>query len=116
MSSRKDTVDFLLEQLSGIDDVRAKRMFGEFGLYVGDQFVAVVCDDDLFVKPTPGGRKFFPDVVERPPFARAKPWLLVPGERWEEAQWLARLFVITARELQGVQKGKRAQRILPGRS
>jgi len=115
MSSRQDTVDFLLECLAQVDEVRAKRMFGEFGLYVGDRFVAVVCDDVLFMKPTEAGRRFFPEFTERPPFPGAKPWLVVPGDRWDGSQWLRELFLLTAREVEPVPARKRSQRIRPGR-
>lgn len=116
MASRKDTIEFLLEQLSGVDDLRAKRMFGEYGLYVGDRFVAVLCDDELFMKSTAAGREYFPDFTERPPFAGAKPWLLVPGERWEEPRWLCQLFLVTAGDLLPVKPKRRARQLLPGRS
>jgi len=115
MSTRKDTAEFLLEQLSGVDDVRAKRMFGEFGIYVGDRFVAVVCDEDLYVKPTGAGRSHFSGFIERPPFPGAKPWLLVPGERWDDRDWLAQLFRVSAAELPAVKPKARKKGMLPGR-
>jgi TfoX/Sxy family transcriptional regulator of competence genes len=113
MGSRQETVDYLLEQLARVDEIRAKRMFGEFGIYAGDKFVAVVCDDELFVKVTAGGRAFYPDAVERPPFPTAKPWLFVPGERWEQRAWLCELVEITARELLPVRPKSRAKRMRP---
>jgi TfoX/Sxy family transcriptional regulator of competence genes len=114
MGSRQETVDYLLEQLSRIDEIRARRMFGEFGIYAGDKFVAVLCDDELFIKATAGGRRFFPDCDERAPFPGAKPWLFVPGERWEEQLWLCQFVEITARELLPVQPKKRASQLRPG--
>jgi DNA transformation protein len=43
-------VDFLLDQLDAIDDVRAQRMFGGFGLYSGDVFFGIVHKDTLYFK------------------------------------------------------------------
>jgi TfoX/Sxy family transcriptional regulator of competence genes len=116
MGSRKETVDYLLEQLFRIDEIRAKRMFGEFGTYAGDKFVAALCDDERFIKATTGGRKFFPDCLERAPFLGAKPWLFVPSDRWEEKHWLCEFTEITARQLLPVQSKKRSKRLLPGSS
>ena len=56
MSSQQSTVDFILDQISEAGDVSAKKMFGEYGLYCNGKMVASVCDDQLFVKPTAGGR------------------------------------------------------------
>jgi TfoX/Sxy family transcriptional regulator of competence genes len=114
MGSRRETVDYLLEQLSRVDEIRALRMFGEFGIYAGDKFVALLCDDELYVKATAAGRAYFPDCVERAPFPGAKPWLLVPGERWEEPHWLCELIALTARELLPVQPKRRSRRLVPG--
>jgi len=115
VSTRKDTAEFLLEQLSGLEDVRAKRMFGEYGIYVGDRFVAVVCDEDLFVKPTQGGRDYFSGFIERAPFPTAKPWLMVPGECWDDREWLVELFRISAEELPPVKVKVKKKAMLPGR-
>jgi len=114
MTSRKETADYLLEQLGHVEEIRAKRMFGEFGIYAGDKFVAVLCDDELFIKATAGGRAYFPEVIERAPFPGAKPWLFVPGDRWEEREWLCEFVEITARELLPVVPKRRARRLRPG--
>ena len=116
MGTRRDIVDFLLDQLAGIDELRAQRMFGQFGLYVGDRFVAVVCDDELYIKPTAGGRAHFPQAQGRAPFPGARPWLAVPGERWEDRHWLVQLVLITAGELPPVRPKRRARRLGPGGS
>ena len=99
MASRQSTVDFVLEQCAAAGTVRARKMFGEYGIYCGAKFVAVVCDDQLFVKPTAGGRAAASNCPEGVPFPGAKPWLLVPGDRCEEREWLAALIRATADEL-----------------
>ena len=52
MSTSKDTIAFILEQLEPLD-VRARAMFGEYGLYCDDKVVAFVCDDTIFLKQSP---------------------------------------------------------------
>ena len=78
--------------------VTSRRMFGEFGLYSRGTFVGVICDDQLFIKPTPGGRTYIGRVVEAPPYPGAKPSFLI-GDRIEDGAWLSELLRITASEL-----------------
>ena len=96
MATRNSTIDFLLEQCAGAS---AKRMFGEYGLFLDGKMAALVCGDQLFVKPTVAGRAFLGTVVEAPPYAGAKPCFLVGGERWDDADWLGELIRRTATEL-----------------
>ncbi|WP_370204755.1 TfoX/Sxy family protein [Pararhodobacter marinus] len=64
------------EQLSGAGMVEAKRMFGEWGLYLDGKFIGVICDDTLFLKDTPGARAAFPEAETAPPYPGAKPALV----------------------------------------
>jgi TfoX/Sxy family transcriptional regulator of competence genes len=98
MASDLSFVEFVVEQLDEDCAVTYKKMFGEFGLYSGGKFFAVICDDQLFVKPTEGGRAFVGEVVESPPYPGAKPSLLIL-DRIEDPEWLSELVRITAREL-----------------
>jgi DNA transformation protein and related proteins len=105
MATKASTAEFLMEQLGS--GVTAKKMFGEYGLYLEGKMFAMVCDDQLFVKPTPSGRAFLGQVQEAAPYPGAKDAFVIPAERWDDAQWLAELAAITARELPNP-KGKRA--------
>ena len=107
MSSRQSTVDFLLEQTAGAGEMSAKKMFGEYGLYCDEKIVALVCDDQLFVKPTAAGRAFVGHVVEAPPYPGAKPSLLIAGDRWDDRAWLIELIKRTAAELAAPKKKPR---------
>lgn len=99
MASRQSTVDFILEQIEVAGKVSAKKMFGEYGIYCNDKIVALVCDDQLFVKPTVVGRKFIEDVVESCPYPGAKPYFFISGDKWEDSEWLSNLIQISAAEL-----------------
>ena len=75
----------------------AKRMFGEYGLYCDGTIVALVCEDQLFVKPTDAGRAFIgAAVVEGMAYPGAKPSLLIAGDRWDDRGWLTQLVRLTA--------------------
>lgn len=99
MASARKTVDYIVDQTSGAGDVAAKPMFGEYGLYCDGKMVAIVADDQLYVKPTAAGRAACPNTPERPPYPGAKPYLWIDAERWEDAEWLASLVRATAAEL-----------------
>jgi DNA transformation protein len=99
MATSQSTIDYLLDQLSGARDVSAKKMFGEYCLYLAGKPVALVCDDQLFLKPTNVGRTMIATIIEGSPYPGAKPHLLISADRWEDGEWLARLIQTTANEL-----------------
>jgi TfoX/Sxy family transcriptional regulator of competence genes len=99
MASKQSTVDFIVEQSSATEAVSAKKMFGEYGIYCGEKMVALVCDDELFVKPTPGGKAFVGECAEGSPYPGAKPCFIVSGEKWDDREWLSQLIAMTASQL-----------------
>jgi TfoX/Sxy family transcriptional regulator of competence genes len=99
MSSRQETVDFILEQIAGAGAVSARKMFGEYAIYMGPKVVALVCDDQLFVKPTKDGRSFIGVPEEAPAYPGAKNSFLIAGELWDDSEWLSTLIAKTAAEL-----------------
>lgn len=96
MATRPSTIDFIVEQIAGAGVIRSHKMFGEYALYCDDRVVGFVCDDQLFVKITPEGKSFASGVGEGQPYPAAKPYLLVPGDKWEDPAWLTKLIRITA--------------------
>lgn len=99
MASRQETVDFILEQMADAGRVSAKKMFGEYGLYRDGKLFALVCDDQLFLKPTAAGRAHAVGLAEGVPYPGAKPCLVVTGERWDDAEWMAEAARVTAAAL-----------------
>ena len=98
MASDQEFVDFVVDQFDADCAVRARSMFGEFGLYSGDKFIGSVCDNRLFIKPTEGGRAFIGEPVEAPPYPGARDSFLIE-DRLEDGEWLSELVRITASEL-----------------
>jgi len=99
MASKQSTIDFILEQISSTNFVSAKKMFGEYGIFCGKKMVALVCDDQLFVKPTPAGKDFLGENPEGAPYPGAKPCFIISGERWDDRDWLSQLIAITYAQL-----------------
>ena len=73
-------------------------MFGEYVLYSNGKVVALLCDNQLFIKPTKAGRAFIGDVVEAPPYPGAKLSFLIQDEI-ENREWLSQLIRLTEAEL-----------------
>jgi TfoX/Sxy family transcriptional regulator of competence genes len=99
MASKQANVDFVLEQMGGAAEVSARKMFGEYAIYSRGKIVALFCDDELFVKPTVGGKAFIGDVKEGAPYPGAKAWYVITGDVCEDGDWLSELIRITEREL-----------------
>jgi TfoX/Sxy family transcriptional regulator of competence genes len=98
MASDVSFVEFVVDQMAGAGTITSRKMFGEFAVYCDGKIVALICDNQLFVKPTDGGRSFIGDVVEAPPYTGAKPSFLIE-EGLEDQDWITRLIQISAREL-----------------
>jgi len=99
MSTQPSTVAFIVEQMAGAGAISARPMFGEYGVYCDGKLVALICDDQLFVKPTRAGRAFIGTPDEAPPYRGAKPSFLISAEGLEDADWLAELIRLSAEEL-----------------
>jgi len=99
MATSQSTIDFLLDQLAATGAASAKKMFGEYCLYLDGKPIGVVCDDLLFLKPTTAGRTMLREVVEASPYPKARPHLQIDPDAWEDGDWLCALVVATAREL-----------------
>ena len=95
MGSRQVIVDAIVSAASGSGDVSARKMFGEYALYSDGKLVALICDDQLFVKPTDAGRKLAGNVEEVPPYNGAKPCLLIPPSYWQDSARLSELILVT---------------------
>ncbi len=59
MASNTDFADFVLDQLGGAKSLRAKRMFGGFGIYDGGLFFAIIVNDNLYFKVDEHSRSDF---------------------------------------------------------
>ena len=53
MATSQEYIEFVCEQLVGIENVRYKKMFGEYMVYVNDKPVLLVCDNTVYIKKLP---------------------------------------------------------------
>ena len=77
MASTKEYLDFVLEQLSGLDEISSRTMMGEFILYYRGKVFDGIYDDRLLVKPVPVAVKMMPDAEMEPLYDGAKKMILV---------------------------------------
>jgi TfoX/Sxy family transcriptional regulator of competence genes len=98
MASDVAFVEFVVDQMSEAGHIASRKMFGEYAIYCDAKVVALVCDNQLFVKPTEKGRVYIGDVVEAPPYPGAKQYFLVE-DRFEDREWLSELIRITTQEV-----------------
>jgi len=97
MASDPRFAAYVVDQLRSAGAIDSRRMFGEYAIYCDTRVVALVCDDQLFVKPTKGGREFIGTPTEAAPFPGAKMHFVVT-EELDDSDWLCQLIRITARE------------------
>lgn len=53
MATSLSFIEYVCEQLNGIGDIRYKKMFGEYMVYINEKPVVIVCNDVAFVKKLP---------------------------------------------------------------
>ncbi|RKY20052.1 MAG: competence protein TfoX [Planctomycetota bacterium] len=98
MPSDPDFVAYAVDQMAGAGVITSRAMFGGHTVYCGGKVVALICDNQLFVKPTTAGREFIGAVVEAPPYPGARPFFLV-GEQLDDREWLGELVRRSEKEL-----------------
>ena len=90
MSSTKAYLDFVMDQLSDLDDVSYRAMMGEYVIYYRGKVVAGVYDDRLLVKPTNTAQKIIPNAPMEIPYPGGKPMIMI--EDVENRELLRNLF------------------------
>jgi len=96
MASEQHTVDLITELMAPAGNVRSRKMFGEYAVYLDDKVIALVCDDQLFLKPTEEGRAAIGEPDEAPAYPGSKLYFRLPEDTWEDPDWLSQLARITA--------------------
>ena len=85
---------YVCDQLHAAGGIDARKMFGEYGLYRHGKIVALIADNQLFVKPTPEGAAVLGTPTYGPPYPGAKPFFNV-SDLLDDAEWLVRLIEAT---------------------
>ncbi len=106
MASSREYLEFILGQLSELDEVTYRAMMGEFILYYRGKIVGGIYDDRLLVKPVPAAVRYMPAANYERPYEGAKEMLLV--EEVDDREFLTGLFHAMYEELPAAKpKGKK---------
>ena len=90
MASSKEYLDYILEQLSELDEITYRAMMGEYIIYYRGKIVGGIFDDRLLVKPVKSAFALMPDATFELPYEGAKEMLLVNDV--DNRDFLAKLF------------------------
>ena len=104
MASSKDYLDFILEQLSELDDITYRAMMGEYIIYYRGKVVGGIYDDRFLVKPVKSAVEMMPEASTELPYEGAKEMLLV--DEVENKEFLRKLLEAMYEELPASKKKK----------
>lgn len=105
MASSKDYLDYILEQLEGLEDVSYRPMMGEYVLYYKGKVFGGIYDNRFLVKPVKSALSLMPDAPRELPYEGAKEMLLV--ENAEDRELMAELLEAMYAELPAPKKRKK---------
>lgn len=111
MASTKDYLDFVLEQLSELDEISYRAMMGEYILYYKGKVFGGIYDNRFLVKPTKSAKALMPNAPLELPYDGAKKMLLV--ENIEDREFLAELLNAMVDELPAPKKRRLIMYLCP---
>lgn len=105
MGSSKEYLEYILEQLSDLDDISYRAMMGEYILYYRGKIFGGIYDDRFLIKPVKIAREMMPDADMELPYDGAKEMLLVDDV--ENREFLKELIEAMYDELPAPRKRKK---------
>ena len=105
MASSKGYLDYILEQLSGLDGITYRQMMGEYIIYYQGKIAGGIYDDRFLIKDTPAAKKLMPNAPYEIPYDGAKPMILV--EEIDDSGFLCALLKAVYPELPEPKKPKK---------
>lgn len=76
MASGKEYLNYILEQLSSLEEITYRAMMGEFIIYYRGKIVGGIYDDRFLVKPVPSAKALMPEAPYETPYEGAKQMLM----------------------------------------
>ena len=104
MASHKEYLDFILEQISELEEITYRAMMGEYIIYYRGKIVGGIYDDRLLIKPVKSAISLMPDANYELPYEGAKEMLLVNDV--DSKDFLTRLFNAMYNDLPAPKKKK----------
>lgn len=110
MATTQDFIDYVAEQIDLGVRLSYRKMFGEYAVYVDGKVVALVCDNSLFLKPSPAATELAPNLPLQPPYpgARNHP---VADELLDDGEALRAVILATAAVLPAPKPKQKRKRV-----
>ena len=105
MASTKDYLEYVLEQLSEVEESSYRAMMGEYILYCRGKVIGGIYDNRFLIKPTASAKRMLPDAPTELPYEGAKEMLLI--EDMEDRELLRELIGAMVNELPAPKKRKK---------
>ena len=107
MASSREYLEFILGQLSGLEEITHRAMMGEYILYYRGRVIGGIYDDRLLVKPVPAAVSRMPEALRELPYEGARPMLLVGNV--DDREFLTELICAMYEEMPAPKPKKRRQ-------
>lgn len=93
MASNVDFVQYVVDQCSGAGEIAVRKMMGDYCIYCDGVVFGLICDNNLFIKPTDQGKARLKEVVMRSPYPGAKEYFHI--EDVDDSDYLTALIKAT---------------------
>ncbi|MBQ6349777.1 MAG: TfoX/Sxy family protein [Methanobrevibacter sp.] len=77
MTSSKQYLEYILERLSGLDDISHRAMMGEYIIYYRGKIIGGIYDDRFLIKPVKSAKAMMPNAEMELPYEGAREMILV---------------------------------------
>jgi TfoX/Sxy family transcriptional regulator of competence genes len=97
MASNLDYVQYVCDQMRDAGEITFKKMFGEYTIYCNSKVLGLICDNQVFIKPTPAGETLIPNSTKESPYDGAKPHIAL--EDLDNGDFITRFVIASCEEL-----------------
>ncbi len=105
MASSKEYLEYILEQLSDLEDITYRAMMGEYIIYYRGKIIGGIYDDRFLVKPVKAAKTILPEAIMELPYEGAKEMLLIDDV--ENKEFLRELLEAMYEELPSPKKKRK---------
>ena len=90
MASSKEFLEYVLEQLSDLEEISYRAMMGEYIIYYGGKVIGGIYDNRFLIKPTQSALKIIPNPQMEIPYPKGSPMIMITDI--ENTELLTQLF------------------------
>jgi alkylated DNA nucleotide flippase Atl1/TfoX/Sxy family transcriptional regulator of competence genes len=114
MSTQKETVAYMLQKLSPAKSFSTRAMFGEYALYADGIVVALICNDQLYVKDIPESQELADYCDMDSPYPGAKEHYLIEEHHYEQIENIGQILLDIAKARKKKEKPKTVKKHAAG--